>query len=94
MQIEAKTVAFDLQDIDFDYAEQFTYGAKIADYSFDKYKNKKDKKVETVYINATKDLVEKADIITKAMKLTRDLANEPAQYATPTKLAEVAESLV
>lgn len=92
MQIEAKTVAFDLQDIDFDYAEQFTYGAKIADYSFDKYKNKKDKKVETVYINATKDLVEKADIITKAMKLTRDLANEPAQYATPTKLAEVAES--
>ena len=48
--------------------------------------------METVYINATKDLVEKADIITKAMKLTRDLANEPAQYATPTKLAEVAES--
>lgn len=92
MQIEAKSVAFDLQGVDFDYAEQFTYGAKIADYSFDKYKNKKDKKVDTVYVNATKELVEKADIITKAMKLTRDLANEPAQYATPTKLAEVAES--
>ena len=92
MQIEAKSVAFDLQGVDFDYAEQFTYGAKIADYSFDKYKNKKDKKVDTVYVNTTKDLVEKADIITKAMKLTRDLANEPAQYATPTKLAEVAES--
>ncbi len=92
MQIEAKSIAFDLQGVDFDYAEQFTYGAKIADYSFDKYKNKKDKKVDTVYVNATKELVEKADIITKAMKLTRDLANEPAQYATPTKLAEVAES--
>ena len=27
------------------------------------------------------------------MKVTRDLANEPAQYATPTKLAEVAKGL-
>lgn len=27
------------------------------------------------------------------MEFTRNLANEPAEYATPTKLAEVAKSL-
>ena len=93
MQMEAKTVAFAYEDVDFDYSEQFTYGAFIADYTFDKYKTKKDKKVETVYVNATKELVEKNEKICKAMKLARDLANEPAEYATPTKLAEIAQTL-
>ncbi len=93
MQMEAKTVAFAYEDVDFDYSEQFTYGALIADYTFDKYKTKKDKKVETVYVNATKELVEKNEKICKAMKLARDLANEPAEYATPTKLAEIAQTL-
>ncbi|MCM1265127.1 MAG: leucyl aminopeptidase [Candidatus Gastranaerophilales bacterium] len=92
MQMEAKTVAFNFTGIDFDYSEQFTYGALIADYSFDKYKTKKDKKIETVFVNATKELVEKNEKICKAMKLSRDLANEPAQYATPSKLAEIAET--
>lgn len=93
MQMEAKTVAFAYEDVDFDYSEQFTYGALIADYTFDKYKTKKDKKVETVYVNATKELVEKNEKICKAMKLARDLANEPAEYATPTKLAKIAQTL-
>ena len=34
----------------------------------------------------------KAEIVCEGMKLTRDLANEPAQYATPSKLAEIAQS--
>ena len=93
MQMEAKTVAFAYEDVDFDYSEQFTYGALIADYTFDKYKTKKDKKVETVYVNATKELVEKNELICKAMKLSRDLANEPAEYSTPSKLAEIAQTL-
>ena len=93
MQMEAKTVAFAYEDVDFDYSEQFTYGALIADYTFDKYKTKKDKKIETVYVNATKELVEKNEKICKAMKLARDLANEPAEYSTPSKLAEIAQTL-
>ena len=41
MSIEAKTVAFKLNGVEFDYSEQFTLGVKIADYSFDKYKSEK-----------------------------------------------------
>lgn len=92
MVMEAKTVGFAFDGVEFDYSEQFVYGAYIADYSFDKYKTKKDKHVETVFVNATKELVEKNEKICKAMKFSRDLANEPAQYATPTKLAELAQS--
>ena len=45
MQMEAKKVSFSLTGIDFDYSEQFTMGAYIADYKFDKYKSeKKDKR--------------------------------------------------
>ena len=92
MSIEAKTVGYDYSGVDFDWAEQFTYGIGIADYKFDKYKTKKDSKVETVYVNASKESIEKAEKIVKAMKFSRDLANEPAQYATPSKLAEIAQS--
>ena len=93
MQMEAKTVAFEYTGIDFDWAEQFTYGIGIADYTFDKYKTKKDKHVDTVYVNTDENAVRRAEKITNAMKVTRDLANEPAQYATPSKLAEIAQNL-
>ena len=39
MSIEAKTLTFALDGVEFDYSEQFTMGAKIADYKFDKYKS-------------------------------------------------------
>ena len=91
MQIEAKTVAFSLDGIEFDYSEQFTMGALIADYSFDKYKSeKKDKKVKEVYVQANETMVRKAEKIAAAMSFARNLANEPAQYATPTELAAIA----
>ncbi len=91
MQMEAKTVAFSLDGIDFDYSEQFAMGAFIADYTFDKYKSeKKDNKVKEVYIQANQDLVNKAEKIASAMTFTRNLANEPAQYATPSELAAIA----
>ena len=91
MQMEAKTVAFSLDGIDFDYSEQFAMGAFIADYTFDKYKSeKKDNKVKEVYVQANQDLVNKAEKMASAMAFTRNLANEPAQYATPSELAAIA----
>ena len=60
MQIEAKTVAFALDGIEFDYSEQFTMGVLIADYAFDKYKSeKKDRKVKEVFVEANEGLVKK-----------------------------------
>ena len=91
MQMEAKTVAFSLDGIEFDYSEQFAMGAFIADYTFDKYKSeKKDNKVKEIYVQANQDLVNKAEKIASAMAFTRNLANEPAQYATPSELAAIA----
>ena len=39
-----------------------------------------------------KELVEKKERICRAMKVARDIANEPASFATPSKLVEIAES--
>ena len=91
MQMEAKKVAFSLDGVEFDYSEQFTMGALIADYSFDKYKSeKKDNKVHEVYVQANSELVKKAEIIAAAMSFARNLSNEPAQFATPSELAAIA----
>ena len=92
MQMEAKKVAFSLNGIDFDYSEQFAMGAYIADYKFDKYKSeKKDKHVQEVYVSANVDLIKKAEKVAAAMTFARNLANEPAQFATPTELASIAQ---
>jgi len=91
-QMEAKKVAFALDGIDFDYSEQFTMGVYIADYKFDKYKSeKKDKHIKEVFIKASEEVVRKAEKIAAAMNFTRNLANEPAQFATPTELANIAQ---
>ncbi len=91
-QMEAKKVAFALDGIDFDYSEQFTMGVYIADYKFDKYKSeKKDKHVKEVFVKASEEGVRKAEKIAAAMNFTRNLANEPAQFATPTELANIAQ---
>ncbi len=88
-QIYAKTAVF---DFDFDYSKSVVIGAMIADYAFDKYKSEKSTRVNTIYLKNAQDLTE-GKIFAKALKFTRDLANEPASYATPTKLAEIAQSL-
>ena len=91
MQMEAKTVAFSLDGIEFDYSEQFAMGALIADYAFDKYKSeKKDNKVKEVYVQANAENIKKAEKIASAMAFARNLANEPAQFATPAELANIA----
>ena len=61
-QMEAKKVAIALDGIDFDYSEQLTMGAFIADYKFDKYKSeKKDKHIKEVYVQANENGVKKAE---------------------------------
>ena len=90
-QMEAKKVSFVFDGVDFDYAEQFTLGAFIADYKFDKYKTEKKEGIKEVYVSANVDGVKKAEKIAIAMKFARNLANEPAQFATPAELANIAQ---
>ena len=91
MSVEAKTVAFKLNGVEFDYSEQFTFGVRIADYKFDKYKSeKKDNKIKEVFVEANEEIVRRSEKISDAMNFTRNIANEPAQFATPTELASIA----
>ena len=92
MQMEAKKVAFVFDGVDFDFSEQFTMGLYIADYKFDKYKSdKKDNHVQEVYIKADEEKIKKAEKIATAMAFARNLSNEPAQFATPNELANIAQ---
>lgn len=93
IQMKAKSIAVDFSGINFEYADMISEGAMIADYAFDKYKTEKKHHIETLYVNLDKARVEKGQKRAEAMEFTRNLANEPAEYATPTKLAEVAKSL-
>ncbi len=92
-QIKAKNACFDF-NINADYGKSAAIGALIADYAFDKYKNKKVDRVEEItFAKFSEAEVAEGIIFANAMKLTRDLANEPAQFATPSKLAETAKNL-
>lgn len=93
IQMKAKSIAVDFSGINFEYADMVSEGAMIADYAFDKYKTEKKHHIETLYVNLDKARVEKGQKRAEAMEFTRNLANEPAEYATPAKLAEVAKSL-
>ena len=106
--LKAKKVCIDLGELGFDPLQSgqvVAEGAIIGEYSFDKYKSdktkKNDDKIEE-YILVEKDTekfitlkigAEKGEKIAEAMTFARNLANEPAQYATPTKLAEVAKKI-
>lgn len=87
-ELKAESVAF---DIDTDYADAVIYGVSIANYHFDKYKNKKGHRLSALYLQGGD--VERAKVIAESMKLTRNLANEPAAFATPSKLAEIAQGI-
>lgn len=103
--IKAKKICIDLGKLEFDgfeSGEMVAEGALIGEYSFDKYKTDKSKvcveefvlveKDETKF-NKLKDGVDKGVKIANAMNFARNLSNEPAQYATPAKLAEVAKKI-
>ena len=91
--MKLKTVALNF-DMNYNYGAPAVLGAEIANYHFDKYKNKKDNRINELYLsNVDENLVNKAVVIADSMKLTRNLANEPAAFATPTKLSEVAQNI-
>lgn len=92
-QIKAKKACFDF-DANADYDKSAVIGAMIADYAFDKYKSEKqDKLDEITFAKFSENDVKEGIIFGEAMKFTRNLANEPAQYATPSKLAEIAQNI-
>ncbi len=89
-ELKAKTVALDFETR-FEYETQAIIGAEIANYHFDKYKTKKEHRVCELYLSKGEDNVAKAQYVAEGMKLARNLANEPAAFATPAKLAEIAQ---
>lgn len=92
-QIKAKNAYFDF-DVNCDYGKSAAIGALIADYAFDKYKTEKAERLnEITFAKFSEKDVNEGIIFGEAMKFSRDLANEPADFATPSKLAEIASSL-
>lgn len=92
-QIYAQDVCFDF-DVNADYGKSAAIGALIADYAFDKYKSEKAKRVAKItFAKFSQKEVDEGILFGEAMKFTRDLANEPAAFATPSKLAEIASNL-
>lgn len=93
IELKAKTVAFDFST-DYSFEIPTIIGTNIANYHFDKYKTKKEHRISEIYLsNISKEQVEVAKIVSDSMKFTRNLSNEPASFATPTKLAEIAQSI-
>lgn len=107
LSIKAKKICIDLGKLEFDTLKSgqvVAEGALIGEYAFDKYKTKKDdekSKIEEFILvekdsekfAKLKDSVEKGVKIANAMSFARNLANEPAQYATPSKLADIAKKI-
>lgn len=93
IDLKAISIAFDFTT-DYGFGLPTVIGTSIANYHFDKYKTKKEHRISEMYIsNVTADGIEMAKIVSESMKLTRNLANEPAAFATPSKLAEIAQGL-
>ena len=92
-QIHAKNACFDF-DVMCDYGKSAAIGAMIADYAFDKYKTEKATRVDEItFAKFSEKEIKEGIVFGDAMKFARDLANEPADFATPSKLAEVASNL-
>jgi len=90
-----------------DCAQMIAEGSIIGSYEFTKYKSKKEddennkteiESFEIVEIDDSKienieKGLKKGEIIANSLNFARDLVNEPAEVATPLKLAEVASSI-
>lgn len=91
--LKIKKAVLDM-DFGFDWAKIGVIGAHIGNYSFDKYKNEKNDKVDELYFVAVNQAdIDTAEIIANAMDEARNLSNEPAACATPQKLAEIAQNI-
>lgn len=87
------------QSVGADEAQCITEGFILGQYCFDKYKSEKQKNILKTVLVHTEDVksakkgIAKGELLANATNFARNLSNEPAQYATPTKLAEIAQSL-
>jgi len=94
-----KCIEMKVETIAFDISTNVTFGiptilaAAITNYSFDKYKTTKNHRISTLYISKVSSDVERMIYAIEGLDLARDLANEPAEFATPKKLAEIAQSI-
>lgn len=105
LDIKAKKVCIDLGKLEIEAlvsGQVVAEGALIGEYSFDKYKTEKksDKIEEFILVEKDTDKFDKLKKgsqkgvkIANAMTFARNLSNEPAQYATPTKLADIAKKI-
>ncbi len=92
-QIQAKNACFDF-DINCDYGKSAAIGAMIANYAFDKYKTQKATRLDEItFAKFSEAEVKEGIILGKALEFARNLSNEPAEFATPSKLAEIASNL-
>ena len=92
-QIKAKKAIFDF-NVEEDFGKSAALGAMIADYAFDKYKSEKSHHLDEITFKGfSQNTINEGIIFGEAMKFTRDLANTPAQIATPAKLAEIAQNI-
>lgn len=90
--------------INAEEAQVIAEGLLLGSYTFDKYvtKEKTEKKLEKIIFfeenkNTAlkiKEGVRRAEVFCTAVKIARDLVNEPPAVVTPTFLADFAESLV
>ena len=92
IELKAKSIAFDFTT-DYSFGVPAIIGASLANYHFDKYKTNKEHRISEVYLSNVSNDIEDAKITAEAIKFTRNLANEPAAFATPTKLAEIAQGI-
>jgi leucyl aminopeptidase len=82
-------------------AQAITEGALLGLYSFTKYKKPEYQNVEEIIIAVTEkesvpileSAIAKGKIVAEATNLARDMVNEPANYMTPSRMAEVAEDI-
>ena len=90
LELKAKSIAFDI-DTNSAFGIPTLIATSIVNYHFDKYKTKKEHRISEVYISKVTNDIKIAEYVSEAMKLARNLANEPAAFATPSKLAEIAQ---
>jgi len=82
-------------------AQAITEGALLGLYSFTKYKKPEYQNVEEITIAVTEkesvpileSAIAKGKVVAEATNLARDMVNEPANYMTPSRMAEVAEDI-
>lgn len=92
IELKAKSIAFDFTT-DYSFGVPAVIGTSLVNYHFDKYKTQKEHRISEVYFSNVSNDIDGAKIVAEAIKFTRNLANEPAAFATPTKLAEIAQGI-